>query len=96
MSLPTQALVQRIEHLATPILESIVENEGVEIGLGLAQRAGGTFSRTVERGSRRIMHALNLPAASDINRILTQVASLERTVRALDNRVNDVLAEQQR
>ncbi len=97
MAIPsTQAVVLHIEKLATPILESVVQHEGVEIGIGLAQRAGGSLTRAVERSSRRFMHAFNLPAASDINRILTQVASLERTVRTLNNNVDDILREQQR
>ncbi|MFW0797804.1 hypothetical protein AAFP30_28650 [Gordonia sp. CPCC 205515] len=73
-----------------------MQSEAVEISLGLAQRATGTFTQTVERSSRRFMHAFNLPAASDINRILIHVASLERTVRTLNNNVDDLLREQQR
>ena len=96
MAMPTQAVVHRIEQLATPLLESVVNHESIAIGFGLVNRVQGTLSRTVERGSRRIMHAFNLPAASDINRILTQVATLERTVRTLNNNVEDVLREETR
>ena len=36
-----------------------------------------------EQASRRVLHSLNLPAGSDVNRLLGQIALLEREVRDL-------------
>ncbi|MET8430432.1 hypothetical protein [Nocardia sp. NPDC004860] len=61
------------------------------IGIGLALHASEGVANTVERASRRLLHAFNLPAGSDINRVLTQIASLERSVRKLNNALDDTL-----
>ena len=48
----------------------------------LARRA----QREVERRSRRFLHAVNLPTATDVRRLSEQVASLQRQVRDLEDR----------
>jgi polyhydroxyalkanoate synthesis regulator phasin len=48
----------------------------------LARRA----QREVERRTRRLLHAVNLPTATDVRRLSEQVASLQREVRDLDER----------
>lgn len=88
--------IDRLEETATPILDSVVRHEGVAIGAGLLGRVSGTVARSLERSSRRALHLLNLPAGSDIDRILTHVASLERTVRQLDHRIEDTTLAQER
>jgi polyhydroxyalkanoate synthesis regulator phasin len=47
----------------------------------LARRA----QREVERRSRRFLHAVNLPTATDVRRLSEQVASLQRQVRDLED-----------
>ena len=48
----------------------------------LARRA----QREVERRSRRVLHAVNLPTATDVRRLSEQVASLQRQLRELEDR----------
>ena len=45
--------------------------------------------RTTEAPSRRLCTCFNLPAGSDINRMLVQIASLERELRELRKRIED-------
>lgn len=84
-----KSAINRLEQTAAPIIDSLVQHEGVAIGVGLLDRVSGTVSRSLERGSRRALHLLNLPAGSDIDRILTHVASLERSIRKLNNQIED-------
>jgi hypothetical protein len=73
------------------MLESVSNHEAVAIGIGLAHRVSDTLTHTIERSSRRLLHSLNIPAGSDINRILIHIASLERTVREANNNLEDIL-----
>src|SRR5215203_1615959 len=49
----------------------------------LTRRAQMKAGQLTERASRRVLHSLNLPAGSDVNRLLGQIALLEREVRDL-------------
>ena len=47
----------------------------------LARRA----QREVEKRTRRVLHAANLPTATDVRRLSEQVASLQRQLRELED-----------
>ena len=49
----------------------------------LGRRAQTKLGQFAERASRRVLHSFNLPAGSDVNRLLGQIALLEREVRDL-------------
>lgn len=70
------------QHLAEP-LESLVRHDAVGVTLTVATRGIAAVRRTTERRSRRLLHALNIPAASDVNRLLAHIATVEREVKAL-------------
>jgi hypothetical protein len=55
--------------------------------LALGWRLRGRVQREVERRSRRALHLLNLPAASDVRRLSEQVGALQRDVRELSREV---------
>ena len=55
--------------------------------LGLRSRT--EIERAMERISRRALHFLNLPAGSDVNRLLQQIARVEREVRDLRHQLAD-------
>lgn len=75
------------QRLAEP-LEDLVRHDGVGVGLTVLSRAVSTARGVTERGSRRVLHALNIPAASDINRLLAHIAVVEREVRSLSARAS--------
>jgi polyhydroxyalkanoate synthesis regulator phasin len=56
--------------------------DALTIALRLQRRVRGR----VERQSRRALHLLNLPAASDVKRLSEQVAALRRELRELERR----------
>ncbi len=61
----------------------------VTLAFAVRRRAG----REVERQSRRALHRVNLPAASDLRRISQQLAVLERQMRSLSHELEDMRGE---
>ncbi len=66
-----------------PRLEQIIGAEQFAVAVGLVTHAQRAAQRSSERATRRILHSWNLPAGSDINRILTELGRLERQVNSL-------------
>ena len=64
-------------------LNSLAQSEDVATVAALGHRAQTKVGQLGERASRRVLHSLNLPAGSDMNRLLRQIALLEREVRDL-------------
>ena len=84
-----QKAVVGAQSRATPVLRAAVDRQEVSAGISLLQTLRGAVVRTTEAPSRRLLHLFNLPAASDVNRMLVQIASLERELRELRKRVED-------
>jgi polyhydroxyalkanoate synthesis regulator phasin len=57
-------------------------NDLVSLQWRLARRA----QREAEKRTRRVLHAVNLPTATDVRRLSEQVASLQRQLRELEDR----------
>jgi hypothetical protein len=64
-------------------LNSLAQSEDVATLAALGHRAQTKVGQLSEQASRRVLHAFNLPAGSDVNRLLRQIALLEREVRDL-------------
>jgi len=79
-------LVDGIEQRLADPLESLVRHDAVGVTLAVATRGVVAVRRVTERNSRRVLHTLNIPAASDINRLLAHIAVVEREVRMLSAR----------
>ena len=79
--------VQAADRIAGPVLEAAVRHEHFGFGLSLLHQTKRAVYRRTERGSRRILHGLNLPTASDVNRLLAQIVAVENRVRALSAHV---------
>jgi len=57
-------------------------NDLVALNLRLARRT----QRGIERRTRRALHLVNLPTATDVRRLSEQVAELRRELRELEDR----------
>ena len=71
-------------------LEGAVKSDVFADGVALAFAVRRRVGREVERQSRRALHRVNLPAASDMRRISQQLAVLERQVRSLSHELEDL------
>lgn len=60
--------------------------DAVSLGLHLRRRV----EREVERRTRRALHLVNLPAATDVRGLSRQVTELQRQVRALSRELERV------
>ena len=87
--------VNRVEALIGPTLEDVVRSEAVGLGLAVAVRFRRGLAARAERLSRHALHTLNLPAGSDIRRLLAQGAMIEREVRQLGKAIDDSRAGQE-
>ena len=86
---PWQRAVLAVQVRANPLLRRAVDHPDIAAGIALAQALRQDALRATEAPSRRLLHLLNLPAGSDVNRLLVQIAALEREVRELRKRVED-------
>jgi hypothetical protein len=77
------------ESAVAPHLEQAVRTDQFAIAVGVLQRVQTELRKRGERSSRQILHLLNLPAGSDMNRLLAQIGSLEREVRELRKQLAD-------
>ena len=73
------AMERRVAGPTESAVRSDLFNDAVALTFRLQRRVQGE----IERRSRRALHSVNLPAASDIKRVSEQVATLERQVRSL-------------
>lgn len=88
-------LVGRVQSAVAPSLEGAVRSEPVSLSLAVVVRARRGLASRAERSSRHFLHALNLPAGSDIRRLLTQGATLERRIQELSKSLDDALSREE-
>jgi hypothetical protein len=79
--------VDGVDGVLGPAAETVVHHDAFGLTLAVVARVRREVTAQAERLSRQALHALNLPAGSDINRLLRSIASVEREVRELSKRV---------
>ncbi len=78
-----------VEKVIGPRINGVVRSEEFATLVALNKRGQVELTRRLEQLSRRTLHVLNLPAGSDVNRLLTHIASLEREVRDLRKEISN-------
>lgn len=95
-SLPWRAIVTAPVRVVTdrvgPALDGFTRSDEFAALTAIRTRTRHEAGRRLERASRRLFHLVNLPAASDINRLLRQIALVEREVRELRKQLDDTRA----
>ena len=81
------------ERAVGPRLQTLVNDERFAIGVGLLTQAQRAIQQRTERQMRRTLHLFNLPAGSDVTRILNELGKLQREVRELSKQVATVRKE---
>jgi hypothetical protein len=82
-----------LERQLSPRLESLVQSEQFAVAMGLAARVQRSVEGELARTTRRVLHRLNLPAGTDVSRILNEIGQLRVQVRALSNELDEARAE---
>ena len=78
-----------VEQTVAPRIEEIVNSEQFAIAAGIVARAQKTARRRAERTTRRLLHLVNLPAGSDVTRLLNEIGKLQTQVRELSRQVDE-------
>jgi polyhydroxyalkanoate synthesis regulator phasin len=84
-----------VERQLSPVLEELVQSESFAVAVGLAARVQRAMQDQASRSTRRVLHALNLPAGTDVARILNELGQLQRQVRDLSAQLDEAQAELQ-
>jgi hypothetical protein len=71
------------ERVVAPRAEELVRTPSFSVGAALVRRAQGLARGSARGLTARLWHLVNLPASSDIDRLRTQIGSLDREVRRL-------------
>ena len=71
--------------IAGPI-EAATRSDAFGDALTVAWRLQRRAQREAEKRTRRVLHLVNLPTATDVRRLSEQVAALRREVRGLQER----------
>jgi hypothetical protein len=82
-----------VERQVTPRLETLVQSEQFAVAVGLAARVQRAVEGELARTTRRVLHRLNLPAGTDVSRILNEIGQLRVQVRELTAELEDAKAE---
>lgn len=75
------------ERAVAPRLEALVGDERFAIGVGLVTQARRAVQHRTERQMRRTLHLFNLPAGSDVTRLMNEIGKLQRDVRELSRQL---------
>jgi hypothetical protein len=68
-------------------VEPVVRTDSFAITVGLLLRARRDSAAALSRVTTALLHAVNLPAKRDIDRVVRQIASLEREVLTIGDRM---------
>ncbi len=76
-----------------PALTKLLANpdvvEAVTLGMAVRKRALDDLGRFM----RRNLHTVNLPSGTDVQKVSNQIAGLERQIRLLDRRIDELTAD---
>ena len=73
-----------------------MQSEQFAVAVGLAARVQRAVEGEMARSTRRVLHRLNLPAGTDVSRILNEIGQLRVQVRELSTELDEARAELRR
>lgn len=77
--------VEGVDGRVSRHLDRVVAADEFAVAVGLAIRARRGLVGTSSRLGSSLLHAVNLPSKGDVDRLLLQLASVEREVRRLQD-----------
>lgn len=78
--------VDTVDNRVSERLAQVVRNDNFAIAVGVLLRGRREVQNRVGSATTSVLHAFNLPAKRDLDRLLRHVATLEREVLALSDR----------
>ncbi len=78
-----------LDRRLSPTINELAKSDDVGTVIALGHRARSKLAQRLEASSRRVLHLWNLPAGSDVNRLLEHISRVEREVRDLRNQLVD-------
>ena len=78
--------VDALDNRVSGRLDHVVRNDNFAIAVGVLLRGRREFHNRVGGATTSVLHAFNLPAKRDLDRLMRHVAALEREVLALSDR----------
>ena len=76
-----------IEREVTPRLDTVIRSEQFAVATGLAAQVQRRVAKQAARNTRRVLHMLNLPAGTDVTRLLNEIGQLKAQVRTLSSQI---------
>jgi len=70
-------------------LERFVRTEAFATGLALTARAQGVVRRRVERQTRQLWHAVNIPSVTDVSRVHEQLSVMVRRLQGVERLLDE-------
>ena len=83
-----------IEREVTPRLDTVIRSEQFAVATGLAARVQRRVAKQAARNTRRVLHMLNLPAGTDVSRLLNEIGQLKAQVRTLSSQIESQIEAQ--
>jgi hypothetical protein len=81
------------EKQAAPAIQKLLANpdviEAITLTMAVNRRARGDAAEFF----RRQLHSVNLPSGTDVQKVSNQIAGLERQIRMLNRRIDDLKAD---
>jgi hypothetical protein len=72
-----------VESIVGPALEQWVRSDQFAVGVGFVSQLRRELERRASRSTRQMLHRFNLPAGTDVARLLTEIGELRKQVRQL-------------
>ena len=83
-----------IEREVTPRLDTVIRSEQFAVATGLAAQVQRRVAKQAARNTRRVLHMLNLPAGTDVTRLLNEIGQLKAQVRTLSSQIESQIEAQ--
>jgi hypothetical protein len=79
----------RLDSRVGPTLNNVAKSDDFTAATALVRRTRRAIERRFEEASSRMLHAFNLPAGTDVHRLLVHVAQLEADLRGIRTQLAD-------
>ncbi len=84
-----KAAVDRVDRIVTPRADAIVRTNAFADAIAAVIRLESQARRRVERQTSRVWHLWNLPTATDVKRVRSQLSAVEARLRDLSERLEE-------